>query len=76
MRSNESLAYFLYRAVFVRRSLCGWRELRPTRREIVLAVLFLIAFAVFIWIAVETALSTHCLTNPRGPKCEGGWFSK
>jgi hypothetical protein len=70
------VADFAYRAIFVRRSLRGWRELRPSRREILLTLAAVAAVAVFVWIALDTALSTDCLTNLRGPKCDGGWFSK
>jgi hypothetical protein len=67
----EGLADFLYQAVFVRRSLRGWRKLRPTAREIATAIVFLAAAAFFIWVAVDVALTSHCLTNRNGQKCDG-----
>jgi hypothetical protein len=74
-RSTESLADFLYQAVFVRRSLRGWEKLRPTAREIATAIVLIAAAAFFIWVVLDVALTSHCLTNRSGPKCDG-WVSK
>jgi hypothetical protein len=66
-----SLREFVLAAV-ARRSIRGWRRVRPRRRELLLAAAFTVLTAFFLWVVIDVAVTSHCLWDKFGQRCEGG----
>ena len=54
------------------RSFGDWREVRPTWREIVWVVVFLVLVGFVAYIAFWSGIENHCLWDKFGAKCQSG----
>jgi hypothetical protein len=66
-----SLRDYLLRAI-AERSFSGWRSVRATRREVLLATVFLALLGYALWIFYWSGIENHCLWNHFGARCENG----
>jgi hypothetical protein len=66
-----SLREFVLAAI-ARRSVRGWRRVRPSRRELLLAAGFVVLTALFLWLVIDVAVTSHCLWDRFGERCDGG----